>query len=69
METENTYCHGFRYNFKKGTEICKNRDNCDLYKSYANHERQAHLDTIRFLSQKEYRKCDKYLTNKNSVKK
>lgn len=47
-------CIGWRYNFKEGGEICKNKSICPFYSPNINNEK------IRFKTIGEFRNCKKY---------
>jgi hypothetical protein len=55
------YCNGWRYNFKKGIEHCKNRGTCIAHINYNNSDEPYNLEQIRFDFMKDFRKCKGWL--------
>lgn len=51
-------CSGQYYNFKKGVEICKNKENCPFYdKDFYDTEKRKGL-AIRFFRIHQFRNCN-----------
>lgn len=55
------YCCGWRYNFKKGVEHCKNRGTCLAHRNYNDSDEPYNLEQVRFDYIKDFRKCDRWL--------
>lgn len=55
------YCCGWRYNFKKGVEHCKNRGTCSAHRNYNNSDEPYNLEQISFDYIKDFRKCERWL--------
>ena len=56
-------CPGQRYNFKKGMEICPNKDKCPFYvKDFYNYDFRPD-QIIRFRFKKDFIKCDRWKAN------
>jgi hypothetical protein len=55
------YCSGWRYNFKKGVEQCKNKSTCNAFRNYDKSDKPYDLNTIYFIYIKDFRKCDRWL--------
>ena len=56
---EKKSCLGSYYNFKKGREFCKHRDECELYKEYLLNKERYDWD-IHFELIKHFRQCKIY---------
>jgi hypothetical protein len=54
MENEEIKCHGWYYNFKKGTEHCVHRDSCPFF------IKDILESNLRFNYINEFRKCKKH---------
>jgi hypothetical protein len=58
------YCIGWYYNFKKGTEHCKNRKFCKHYQYYLslvnNDKPYYNMPKVDFKGIKIFRKCERY---------
>lgn len=61
------YCRGTYYNFKKGYEKCKNREDCRHYKHYSSlistEQPYWEMPHVGFCGIKLFRRCKLYKTN------
>lgn len=56
------FCHGSRYNFKKGVEYCPHAKECPHAKNLIENKKTYDYEkVIFFYSVKDFRKCKKYL--------
>ncbi len=62
MESEENkiYCDGNRYNFKKGMEVCQNKENCKLYDFYKSLKQPYNNPRKRFEYITLFRNCKEY---------
>lgn len=60
MSKNNVTCYGRYYNFKKGFEMCKNRENCAYYDEDAiNMVANLEFDPVWYNYIRDFRKCNK----------
>ena len=55
------YCCGWRYNFKKGVEHCKNMASCQAHRNYNASDEPYNLEQISFDYIKDFRKCERWI--------